>query len=104
VERPLEDTRNRYSAGSDAARPAMPDFLSRTPPARGGIGQAGSCFLVNAMFLLVLAVGGKHIAGAANRADDARMVRIGLDLPPDAGDSHVDGAVERVRVAGVQTR
>src|SRR5829696_1020258 len=54
------------------------------------------------MFLLVLAVRGKHIAGAANRADDARMVRIGLDLPPDAGDAHVDGAVEGVRVAGVR--
>src|SRR5829696_8318855 len=54
------------------------------------------------MFLLVLAVWGKHITGAANRADDARMVRIGLDLPPDAGDAHVDGAVEGVRVAGVR--
>src|SRR5215203_5964909 len=54
------------------------------------------------MFLLVLAVRGKHIAGAANRADDARMVRIGLDLPPDAGDAHVDGAVEGVGVAGVR--
>ena len=54
------------------------------------------------MFLLVLAVGGKHITGAANRADDARVVRIGLHLPPDAGDAHVDGAVERVGVAGVR--
>src|SRR5215207_5075372 len=54
------------------------------------------------MFLLVLAVRGKHIAGAANRADDARMGRIGLDLPPDAGDAHVDGAVEGVGVAGVR--
>jgi hypothetical protein len=47
----------------------------------------------------VAAVGREQVAGTADSADDGRVRGIGLDLAPDAGDAHVDGAVERLAVA-----
>ena len=46
-------------------------------------------------------LGREDVAGAADGPNDARVVRIGLDLAPDARDPHVDSAVEGVRVASV---
>src|SRR5262245_34539374 len=45
------------------------------------------------------AIGREQVAGPAHRADDGRPRRIRLDLLADAGDTHVDGAVEGFAVA-----
>src|SRR5262249_43307284 len=41
----------------------------------------------------------EQVAGPAHRADDRGPGRIGLDLLADAGDAHVDGAIEGFAVA-----
>ena len=44
-------------------------------------------------------LGGKLVAAASNRDDQAWMFGVRLDLAPQAGDLHVDAAVEAVGVA-----
>src|SRR3954452_5995008 len=45
------------------------------------------------------AIGGEQVAGAANRTNHRRPGRVRLDLLADAGDAHIDGAVEGLAVA-----
>src|SRR5215208_5425977 len=49
----------------------------------------------------VLRLGRKDVSGAPDRANNAGVVGIGLDLAADARDAHVDGAIEGVGVSGV---
>src|ERR1700754_750988 len=41
----------------------------------------------------------EDVARAAHRLDEARLLRVGLDLAPQAGDADVDRAVERLPLA-----
>src|SRR3712207_6170704 len=49
----------------------------------------------------LIALGPEHVAEAADGADLARMRGLRLYLLADAIDAHVDGAVERIRIAGI---
>src|SRR5688500_1360585 len=63
--------------------------------------KACSWKIVAQTLSLLVALGREDVAGAADGADDARVVRVRLDLPADARDSHVDGPVKGVGIAGV---
>ncbi len=61
--------------------------------------QDAQRYAPSAVYACSLPSGRKQVAGAADRADHGRVRRIGLDLAADAGDAHVDGAVEGFAVA-----
>src|SRR5262245_23347149 len=96
----LGEGRNNWSGivgppANPAARPANGNPVD-CGSARGASPPTG-----DAKRSALAAVRGEHVAGAPHGADDGRAVRIGFDLAADAGDSHVDGAVEGFRIARV---